>query len=93
MDAAPARLHRTSDSGVHVEGGGRGLPNGLSRHQDCPGGRHREAYDAGPQNSNGTTLGQVMAAGPQSAQPEGVHPGATRLSGLLLAARGSCIFC
>ncbi len=56
----------TGDSVAPVEGGGRSLPN-----VTCLESGHREAYDAEPQNSNGTTMGQVMAAGHQSAQPEG----------------------
>ena len=75
LNAAPVRLNRTADSGVHAEGGARSVPSGVPHHQACPEGMGREAYDAGPQNSNGTTMGQVKAAGPQSAQPEGVSLG------------------
>ena len=72
-DVAPARLHRTGGLGVRMENGGRSLPDGVPSHQDRPEKIEREAYDAGPQNSNGTTMGQVLTAGPQSAQPEGAQ--------------------
>ena len=72
-NAAPARLHRMGSPGMCVEDGGRSLPNAVPRHQDRPEKVKREAYDAGPQNSNGTTMGQVLTAGPQSAQPEGAQ--------------------
>ena len=69
--SAPARLHQTGDSGARPENGGGSLPNGLFGHRARIARAGRDAYDAGPQTSNGTTMGQVLAAGPQSAQPEG----------------------
>ena len=75
VNSAPARLHRTANSDAYVEDGGRSAPNGLAGHHERPMRAGRGAYDAGPQNSNGTTVGQVLAAGAPSAQPEGMQHG------------------
>ena len=69
--SAPARLHQSVDSRAHPENGGGSLPNGLFGHRARIAQAGRDAYDAEPQTSNNTTMGQVLAAGPQSAQPEG----------------------
>lgn len=91
VNSAPARLHRTANSDAYVEDGGRSAPNGLAGHQERPMRAGRDAYDAGPQNSNGTTVGQVLAAGAPSARPEGVQQGVLMTHSFLSARRAFCM--